>query len=154
MPEIHIRMATSDDSAIIAHHRNRMFADADGGTVESRAEMDKHFPRWLERHQADASYLHWFACDGEKIIAGAGLWLMDWPPGFDGFSGRLPYILNVYTEPDYRKQGLARRLVNDVIQYCREEGYPKVRLHASIYGRPLYEQLGFSASNEMQLVFE
>ena len=132
MAEIHSRMATIDDARLIAQHRHRMFADADGGTADSRAEMDKHFPGWLARHQADGSYLHWFACDGEKIIAGAGLWLMDWAPGFNGFDGYLPYILNVYTEPDYRKQGLARQLVNDTLQYCRDEGYPKVRLHASI----------------------
>ena len=102
---------------------------------------------------ADGHYLAWFACEDGKVVAGIGLWLMDWAPGIDGFSGRLPYLLNVYTEPDYRKRGLARCLVTEAIRYCQEQGYPKIRLHASEYGRPLYEQLGFLDNNEMQLVF-
>lgn len=154
MAEIQIRMATIDDSAIIAHHRNSMFAEMGAGTVQSRAQMDIHFDIWLRRRFEENTYHGWFACDGEDVVAGVGLWLMDWAPGFDGFAGYLPYLLNVYTEPDYRKQGLARLLVNEAITYCRDQGYLKVRLHASIYGRPLYEQLGFVDNNEMQLVFE
>lgn len=154
MAEIQIRMASSEDAAIIAHHRNQMFADMGHGTAQSRTQMDMNFDIWLRQQIEAEAYLGWFACDGEAVIAGVGMWLIDWIPGIDGFAGRLPYLLNVYTEPDYRKQGLARCLVNESIRYCREHGYPKMRLHASIYGRPLYEQFGFVDNNEMQLVFE
>lgn len=149
-----IRMATIDDSAIITHHRNSMFADMGHGTAQPRAQMDLHFDIWLRRMMNDGHYLAWFACDGDKVLSGAGLWLIDWGPGPDGYAGRMPYLLNVYTEPDYRKQGLARLLVKEVIRYCQENGYRRLRLHASEYGRPLYEQLGFTNSTEMHLLFE
>lgn len=151
MTEIQIRIATIDDSAIIAHHRNSMFAEMGAGTVRSRAEMDINFDIWFRRRFEENTYLGWFACDGDIVVAGIGLWLMDWAPGFDGFSGKLPYLLNVYTGADYRKQGLARLLVNTSLDWCREQGYPRVHLHASEFGRPLYEQLGFTQNNEMQL---
>ena len=151
MPDIRFRTTTIDDIATITHHRNRMFADMNVGTIDSRAQMDVHFKTWLHEEIINGHYLGWFACDGDAVIAGAGIWLMNSSPVPDGFAGRVPYLLDVYTEPDYRKQGLARKLVTQSIDYCREHGYPKMRLHASVYGRPLYEQLGFVDGNEMQL---
>lgn len=151
MAEIQFRMATLDDTATIIHHRNAMFADMNVGTTQSRTQMDMNFDSWLRRELSNGHYLGWLACHADTVIAGAGLWLIDNAPSPDGFAGRLPYLLNVYTEPEYRKRGLARQLVTQVIDYCREHQYPKIRLHASIYGRPLYEQLGFVDNNEMQL---
>ncbi|MEL6308887.1 MAG: GNAT family N-acetyltransferase [Chloroflexota bacterium] len=146
-----IRMATIEDVAIITHHRNAMFKDMGHGTDQSRVEMDKHFTDWFHRHFTDGSYLGWLACDGDDVVAGLGLWLMDWVSPVSGYDGRLPYILNVYTEPTYRKQGIAKRLVNDCIAYCRAEGYEQIRLHYSDAGRPIYEKLGFIQNNEMVL---
>ena len=151
MAEIQFRMATLDDTTTIIHHRNAMFADMNVGTPQSRTQMDTNFDSWLRRELSNGHYLGWLACDADTVVAGAGLWLIDNAPSPDGFAGRLPYLLNVYTEPEYRKRGLARQLVTQVIDYCREHQYPKIRLHASIYGRPLYEQLGFVDNNEMQL---
>jgi len=60
-------------------------------------------------------------------------------------------VLNVYTEPAFRNRGLARRLMHAVIDWCRAQGLASVQLHASDAGRPLYESLGFGATNEMRL---
>jgi predicted GNAT family acetyltransferase len=60
-------------------------------------------------------------------------------------------IVNVYTEPDHRRRGLARRLMVTMLDWLRQEGYGTVSLHASDYGRALYESLGFRATNEMRL---
>lgn len=151
MTEIHFRTTTIDDIEPIIHHRNRMFADMDVGTVDSRTQMDLAFEPWLREEITNGHYLGWFACEGNLVLAGAGIWFINSAPVADGFAGRLPYLLNVYTEPSHRKQGLARKLVNQSIAYCREHSYPKIRLHASIYGRSLYKQLGFVDNNEMQL---
>jgi GNAT superfamily N-acetyltransferase len=60
-------------------------------------------------------------------------------------------IVNVYTEPAHRRRGLARRLMVAMLDWLREQGYGTVSLHASDYGRPLYESLGFAATNEMRM---
>ena len=133
-----IRMATIDDAAIIVHHRNRMFADMGLGTAESLAQMDVDFDIWLQRVMADGHYLGWFACDGDHVVAGAGLWMMDSAPIFDGFVGRVPYLLNVYTEPAYRKRGLARQLVNTTLTYCKDNGYPKMLASMPVFLVALY----------------
>ena len=152
MPEMTIRLATVEDAPYIIRHRREMFADMRSGTPQGRAQMDSHFDIWLRRHLETGEYIAWMACDEEEVIAGAGLWLIDWLPAPDGFGGRLPYVCNVYVEHDYRRQGLARQLMDAVIDYCQNKGYPRIRLHASEFGRPLYEQLGFDETNEMGLV--
>jgi len=56
----------------------------------------------------------------------------------------------MYTEPEHRRRGLARRLMEAMIGWCREEGYASLFLHASDEGRALYAALGFSPTNEMR----
>jgi GNAT superfamily N-acetyltransferase len=60
-------------------------------------------------------------------------------------------ILNVYTYSQFRRRGIARRLMQTMIAWCAGEGLARVALHASEDGRHLYESLGFELSNEMRL---
>ena len=62
--------------------------------------------------------------------------------------------MNVYVRPDQRGQGLARRLLERVLDECAAHGVTQVSLHASEAGRPLYEKLGFKPTNEMKLKVE
>ena len=97
-------------------------------------------------------YLSWFAiAEDGAVAAGAGLWLMDWPAHMRGLSARRGNILNVYTVPEFRRRGLARRLMEAELGWCRVNGIDLVILHASSEGRALYESLGFQASDEMRI---
>ena len=72
----------------------------------------------------------------------------------DDATGRRALVQNVYTEPAFRRQGLARRLMATAIAWCRDQGLRSVSLHASDIGRPLYEDLGFRQTNEMRLLLK
>ena len=67
---------------------------------------------------------------------------------------RRAWILNVYTEREYRRQGIARRVMETMIAWCRQAGFQSVSLHTSEDGRPLYESLGFKPTEEMKLVLK
>jgi GNAT superfamily N-acetyltransferase len=54
-------------------------------------------------------------------------------------------------EPEHRRQGLARSIMQHLIDWCRTQGFQSVALHSSEYGRALYEKLGFKSTNEMRL---
>jgi GNAT superfamily N-acetyltransferase len=67
-------------------------------------------------------------------------------------SGKVGYILNVATVPSYRRQGIARRILQMILAWLREQGIQWASLHTSDVGRPLYESLGFEpVPNEMRL---
>jgi GNAT superfamily N-acetyltransferase len=60
--------------------------------------------------------------------------------------------VNVYTEQAWRRRGVARFLMEALMQWARDERLDSLILHASTDGRPLYEQLGFEPTNEMRYV--
>ena len=80
--------------------------------------------------------------------------VLSWPASPKNPENRRALIVNVYTEPDFRGQGLARRLMMTVLDWLKEQGFRSAALHASEAGRHLYEKLGFRATNEMQLRLE
>jgi predicted acetyltransferase len=73
------------------------------------------------------------------------------PPGPNNLSGRVGYIMNVVTVPAYRRRGTARRVMQTMVHWMEEQGIQQVTLHATETGRPLYQELGFTAGNEMEL---
>ena len=100
-------------------------------------------------------YLGWFAQTAEvEVVGGAGVWVMDWPPLPRHPGDRRANILNVYVQPQFRRRGLARRLTQTAIDWCRQAGLRVIVLHASAAGRPVYEALGFTPTNEMRLVLD
>jgi len=149
-----IRAARMDEKDLetIVHHRRAMFFDMGSRDERALDAMSEKFRPWLQRKMAAGGHLAWFAIapDG-AVAAGAGLWFMDWPPLMTTGGKWRGNILNVYTEPAYRRQGLARRLMLVAMDWCAREGVEGVILHASAEGRPLYENLGFEPTNEMRL---
>jgi len=152
--EIIIRLATPQDAEVIAHHRRAMFVDMGRGKNPRDLDaMDATFIPYVRRMLAQGSYRGWLACtNGERVVAGGGLIVHKWPARPGDPNTRRAYILNVYTEPDYRKRGIARRIMAAMLDWCRAEGFKTVALHASVDGRPLYEAIGFEPTNEMRLV--
>lgn len=157
-----IRLATIADLQLISRHRARMFQDMGelpSDLVESfRAQSLETLQRMFERGE----YVGWLVSlesEPDKIIAGAGVQLREVPPHpqpgangkIDVVSGRQAIVQNVYTEPDWRRRGLAALLIKRIIDWTREKGIDSLVLHASAEGRALYERLGFIATTEMRL---
>ncbi|HLK48709.1 MAG TPA: GNAT family N-acetyltransferase [Bryobacteraceae bacterium] len=150
--EFRVRGATVADAGTIIKHRRAMFFDMGRRDEAWLDGVAAAFLPWLLNKLENGEYLGWFAVAPDRsIAAGAGLWLLDWFPHRPDRSGLRGYLLNVYTEPAYRRRGLARQLVEITLYYCRQQGIDIATLHASEEGRPLYESLGFEATNEMRI---
>jgi GNAT superfamily N-acetyltransferase len=88
------------------------------------------------------------------VVGGGGVAEMALPPGPFSPTPTRPEILNLYVEPTHRRQGIARRLMEVMIDWCRARGFGSVFLHASDEGRPLYALMGFTPTPEMRLVLK
>ena len=150
-----IRTSTSADVKLILAQRRAMFEDVGFDNKRQLSTMLRAYARWLKPKLRSGEYRGWFAVtpDGEAV-AGAGLWIMEWPPVPSDHSSRRGYIANVYTHPSHRRRGLARRLMKDALACCRKHGIKTVVLHASDQGMPLYETLGFERTKEMRKRFK
>ena len=149
--EVLIRPATADDIPELLRHRRGMYEDMgynDAGTLSGMVSTCKPY---LASALANGTLHGWLACAGEKVVAGGVVLVSPWPSHpYDGQCRRAT-ILNMYTDPPFRRQGIARRLMQTMIDWCRKEGFVHVTLHASDKGRPLYDSLGFEVTNEMRL---
>lgn len=129
-----------------------MFTDMGRGTPAELEAMEATFIPYVQRALTTGMYRGWLACAGDgRVVAGGGLIVHEWPARPGDPNTRRAYVLNIYTEPGYRRQGLARRIMTTILDWCRAEGFQTVSLHASQDGRPLYEALGFVPTNEMRL---
>ncbi len=148
-----IRLATPEDSTAITRHRYQMFVDMGlDPEVMSQNVYGANFEGWVRQKIGTGEYVGWLCVDDRgEVAAGAGLWLLQWFPSLNTPNLWQAYVMNVYTEPTHRRHGLARKLMDALLEDCRRRGLNKVTLHASDQGRPLYESLGFEATNEMRL---
>jgi GNAT superfamily N-acetyltransferase len=149
---ISIRKATFDDIPEILRQRRCMYMDlqyTDPATLDAVVREGSAF---LQESIPAGNFHAWLACDGDLPIAGAAVHIAPWPPHAYDLESRRATILNVYTDPAYRRRGIARRLMQTVIAWCKDQGFARVWLHASADGRYLYETLGFEPSNEMKLI--
>jgi len=149
--ELPIRAAQAADIEIICEHRRAMFLDM-GHTGRILDPMIAAFRPWLKQRLESGEYRGWLAGNGGEVIAGAGLWLMPWPPHLVAPDQPRANILNVYTKPEWRGRGVARQLMETILNWCAAQGIRAVILHASDAGKPLYRSMGFEPTNEMRLI--
>jgi len=160
-----IRLATPADVEAIAEHRARMFDEMGQVPPDAfetlRAKSCERLRDFLQRGE----YIGWLAVPTQNpdlIAGGAGVQLRDVLPHpasrgtqWNGVAeGRHAIILNVFTEPSWRHQGVALLLLQRIIEWARAERLDRLMLHASEAGRPLYERLGFVGTSEMRLANE
>ncbi len=126
-----------------------MFADNAFAPEEVLTAADAQFEPWVRERLKDGRYLGLLLAEEEQVIAGAGIFLADFPPHWIDSQPMRAYILNVYTEKEHRGRGYARLLMERVIQECERLKIVTIVLHASPQGRPVYEKLGFAPTDEM-----
>jgi GNAT superfamily N-acetyltransferase len=159
--EFLIRRADVGDAAVIARHRARMFHDMGELSDETVDDFLAASKAWTERALTNGEYIGWLATPQREpalIIAGAGVQRRQAPPhphrpsrnGGAFAEGRHAIVLNVFTEQEWRKRGVAPLLMEQIIRWAREEKLDRLVLHASAQARSLYERMGFVPTNEMR----
>jgi len=150
--EIYIREAGVEDLKDILHHRRAMFEEMGFQDTAVLDRVESLSREYFSEALRSGKYRGWIAEElNGQIVGGGGIVLADWP-GYPGENhAARAWIVNMYTEPGARRRGVAKRLMQAMIEWCRIKGFRAVSLHASSAGRPLYETMGFQPTNEMTL---
>ena len=98
---------------------------------------------YYRRHLADGTFVSWLATDGEKIVGTSGMSFVEKPPYFSCPSGKLGLLSSMYTDPEYRRMGIAKELLSRVVEEARAYGCGAVQITASDMGVLLYTDFGF-----------
>ncbi len=98
---------------------------------------------YYQRHLKDGTFVSWLALDNGKIIGTSGMSFVEKPPYFGCPSGRIGLLSSMFTNPAYRRKGIAKELLFRVIKEARDYGCGTVQITASDMGVLLYKDFGF-----------
>ena len=103
------------------------------------------------RHLSDGTFVSWLALDNDRSIGTSGMSIVEKPPYFGCPSGKIGLLSNMFTDPSYRRKGIAKTLLSKVIDEAKTQGCGTVQITASNMGVLLYSDYGFEKNeNFMQ----
>lgn len=120
-----------------------------GNIFESIADVNlkKALYEYFYEKVLNNKFTAWLALENNKIVATSGLCFYTLPPSYKNVTGKVAYIMNMYTIPSHRKQGIAKVLFEKIVEEAKTRGYKYISLHATEKGKPLYLKFGFKDLN-------
>lgn len=119
--------------------------------AEALLDLAPALNKYYEKHLEDGTFVSWLAIDGDEIIATSGMSFVEKPPYYSNPSGKIGLLSSMYTLKQYRRKGIAKTLLEKVIQEATEYGCGVIQITASDKGVLLYTDYGFEKNkNFMQ----
>ena len=133
------RIATIDDIEVLVELRKQLVADC-GAPAR---EVDDELRAYFQRQVAGGSFVEWLGLEDGRAVASAAITFYEFVPSDANKSGVRGYITNMYTAPEYRRQGIAATLLGKLAEEAKARGVKRLWLHAAEMGRPVYLKFGF-----------
>ena len=133
--------------SIVLRTANKLSDDVDMSLVER--ESCAYYKRALETGE----HIAYLVYDNGAFVGAGGVSFYQVMPTYHNPTGKKAYIMNMYTAPEYRRQGIALHTLDLLVNNAEEQGVLQIALEATDMGRPLYERYGFvKMEDEMELV--
>ena len=137
---LELRRLSDDDIPTFVEMRiAQLLEEGASETVDLRPALVDYYAR----HLADGTFASWLAIDDNRIVATSGISAVEKPPYFGCPTGKIALISSMFTDPAYRRQGIARDLLCRVLDDAKARGCGVAQITASDAGVPLYRALGF-----------
>ena len=134
------RVAQLSDAQTLATFRKQQLIDE--GQIPD-VDIDRALTEYFEASLANGSLVQYVAVDNNAIVATGGVHFYLYPPSFRNATGKMAYIANIYTMPDFRKKGIATAILDLLVKEAEMRGYCVIRLQATDQGHSVYEKYGF-----------
>ncbi|MBO4903387.1 MAG: GNAT family N-acetyltransferase [Lachnospiraceae bacterium] len=154
MDIVYKRLTENDLDRIIKMRIDQLTEEytAEGKTVPDDVDLEAALMDFYRRNMAAGTYVSWLAFDGDKIVGTSGMSFAQKPPYFTCPSGKLGILSSMYTDPAYRRRGIAMELLDRVVKEAKAYGCGTIYITASNMGVKLYEAYGFKHNgNFLQL---
>ena len=149
-----IRPYRADELSSLLEMRRAMTLELDDEDLDStRPQWRERFGVYIQQLAADDGVMFFVAELDDTLIGMGGVYKLR-NHRSEIYGQPTAYVTSVYVPPEHRRKGVARRITQAAIQWAREHGCVVVRLRASDNGRRVYETLGFTPTDEMELRLE
>lgn len=131
---------------IVLRAANKLSVNVDMSVVEK--ESYAYYKRALE----SGNHISYLVYGDGTFIGAGGVSFYQVMPTYHNPTGKKAYIMNMYTAPEYRRQGIAMHTLDLLVKDAKAHGVSQIALEATDMGRPLYEKYGFvKMEDEMEL---
>lgn len=152
MAPISYSIAGMADLSLLVDYRMQFLEEISGiQNEETTARVRQNLQQYFSKALQDGSYICWVAKDGDTVAGIGGLAVREQPANFKIPNGKAGYIMNMYTLPAYRRQGIAGKLLEHLMETAREMNLSVLELHATYDGEPVYRKYGFTEPNSVVL---
>nr|AHF24818.1 GCN5-related N-acetyltransferase [uncultured bacterium Contig2] len=151
--ELIYRKASIDDISILTSTRIEVLRAANG--LPGDADMDeveKQSEAYYRQALRDGNHTAYLVFDGNRFAGTGGISYYRVMPTYHNPTGHKAYVMNMYTRPEYRRMGIAFRMLDLLVEDARSKGIGFITLEATAMGRPLYEKFGFVPMNDEMIL--
>ena len=149
---VRIRRSTLRDIDLLISHRRKMWEDIHDFRRRDLEIGDRAYRKWLVDMIKKGRLFGFVAVANTNRIAGSGcVWLRENQPRPGSFKPLMPYLLSMYTDPKFRRMGIASKIVKEAMKSFKSKGYRTMTLHGSRVGRKVYAKLGWERTWEMRV---
>ena len=143
------KLGSGDMDTFIKMRIQQLQEEGAGPVLDLSSELRSYYTRHLE----DQTFSAWLAVDEEAIVGTCGLSVVEKPPYYANPTGRIGLLSSVYTLKSHRRRGIARGLLEHIMDEANSAGCGAVQITASDMGTLLYADYGFKRNeNFMQFV--
>ena len=115
--------------------------------------VEKESYEYYKNALETGEHIAYLVYDNETFIGAGGVSFYQVMPTYHNPTGKKAYIMNMYTAPAYRRQGIAFHTLDLLVKVIRKQGVSQITLEATEMGRPLYEKYGFvKMEDAMELI--
>jgi len=106
---------------------------------------------YFERNIGDNKFIGMVCEYNGTVVSVACLIMEEWPPNRNFINGKIGTLLNVYTYPEYRKNGIGTNVIKKIIEEAKEKNISIINLLATEDGINVYRKLGFAETEDKSM---
>jgi len=137
------RLANSDLETFIVMRINQLIEEGAEPVLDLKPKLKEYYSKHIE----EGTFISWLALADGNIVGTSGISIIDKPPYYSNPNGKIGLLSSLYTLREYRRRGIAKELLDNVVNEARDCGCGAVQVTASAMGTHLYADYGFRKSD-------
>lgn len=133
------KLVDKDLDAFIEMRISQLQEEGSAATFDLKPYLQDYYIR----HLGDNTFVSWLAVDGNRIVGTSGMSFVEKPPYYSCPTGKIGLLSSMYVVKEYRRKGIAKFLLDKVVNEAKNFGCATVQITASDMGVLLYTDYGF-----------
>ena len=142
-----VRKTVKEDIDLLIKIRMEyLFAEKGVSSSEEVQDIKMKLEEYFNKH-LNKEFIAIVAENENEVLATAFMSIVERPPLIAFSSYLVGTVYNVFTYPQYRGEGIATKVMTELLSEAKLLGVAAVDLMATEKGKSLYKNLGFQVSN-------